>query len=124
MKSVGEGYEFVLLRIAIGIMIAARRLDGAFQRLRTAIGEEHRVGKGVIHQPLRQLLALGAAIQVRHMRSEEHTSELQSLMRISYAVFCLKKKKIKKNKKSKQKTKNKQININTQNINKKPMINN
>src|SRR3546814_3914628 len=29
-------------------------------------------------------------------RSEEHTSELQSLMRISYAVFCLKKKQIKK----------------------------
>src|SRR3546814_2283055 len=29
----------------------------------------------------------------RVMRSEEHTSELQSLMRISYAVFCLKKKK-------------------------------
>src|SRR3546814_5473942 len=29
------------------------------------------------------------------MRSEEHTSELQSLMRISYAVFCLKKKKTK-----------------------------
>src|SRR3546814_3292281 len=29
----------------------------------------------------------------RHDRSEEHTSELQSLMRISYAVFCLKKKK-------------------------------
>src|SRR3546814_3677165 len=29
-------------------------------------------------------------------RSEEHTSELQSLMRISYAVFCLKKKNIKK----------------------------
>src|SRR3546814_10458203 len=28
------------------------------------------------------------------LRSEEHTSELQSLMRISYAVFCLKKKKI------------------------------
>src|SRR3546814_10740155 len=31
------------------------------------------------------------------LRSEEHTSELQSLMRISYAVFCLKKKKKKKN---------------------------
>src|SRR3546814_1039671 len=29
----------------------------------------------------------------RYSRSEEHTSELQSLMRISYAVFCLKKKK-------------------------------
>src|SRR3546814_8368197 len=32
------------------------------------------------------------------VRSEEHTSELQSLMRISYAVFCLKKKKKKKKK--------------------------
>src|SRR3546814_9366914 len=30
----------------------------------------------------------------RAFRSEEHTSELQSLMRISYAVFCLKKKRI------------------------------
>src|SRR3546814_7414962 len=29
----------------------------------------------------------------KHLRSEEHTSELQSLMRTSYAVFCLKKKK-------------------------------
>src|SRR3546814_1559073 len=35
------------------------------------------------------------------MRSEEHTSELQSLMRISYAVFCLKKKKYIKKMKSK-----------------------
>src|SRR3546814_3193278 len=33
-----------------------------------------------------------------HQRSEEHTSELQSLMRISYAVFCLKKKRIQRNK--------------------------
>src|SRR3546814_5168587 len=39
--------------------------------------------------------ALGKAppIFARAHRSEEHTSELQSLMRISYAVFCLKKKK-------------------------------
>src|SRR3546814_7748463 len=34
------------------------------------------------------------AVTVLSDRSEEHTSELQSLMRISYAVFCLKKKKI------------------------------
>src|SRR3546814_6238655 len=40
-------------------------------------------------------------------RSEEHTSELQSLMRISYAVFCLKKKK--KNNKSKKKKATKEI---------------
>src|SRR3546814_3371578 len=31
-------------------------------------------------------------LRIWHARSEEHTSELQSLMRISYAVFCLKKK--------------------------------
>src|SRR3546814_9448671 len=35
-------------------------------------------------------LVAEAAADVRRDRSEEHTSELQSLMRISYAVFCLK----------------------------------
>src|SRR3546814_7567560 len=41
----------------------------------------------------------GGAMQAQSdVRSEEHTSELQSLMRISYAVFCLKKKKHKKKK--------------------------
>src|SRR3546814_10408975 len=39
---------------------------------------------------LRLFVILGGAILI--FRSEEHTSELQSLMRISYAVFCLKKK--------------------------------
>src|SRR3546814_9921519 len=39
------------------------------------------------------LLALEAFEHRGLFRSEEHTSELQSLMRISYAVFCLKKKK-------------------------------
>src|SRR3546814_4749459 len=45
-----------------------------------------------------RLAAYGLAVEdladaLRAARSEEHTSELQSLMRISYAVFCLKKKK-------------------------------
>src|SRR3546814_6364932 len=40
------------------------------------------------------------AIRDAGVRSEEHTSELQSLMRISYAVFCLKKKKTRKTQKS------------------------
>src|SRR3546814_7661083 len=40
----------------------------------------------------------------RAVRSEEHTSELQSLMRISYAVFCLKKKKQYKKNKNEKKT--------------------
>src|SRR3546814_1926866 len=38
----------------------------------------------------------GRAHRIRALRSEEHTSELQSLMRLSYAVFCLKKKTTKK----------------------------
>src|SRR3546814_7676080 len=49
------------------------------------------------HRPLRRT-GIGAAVPVPDHgllpRSEEHTSELQSLMRISYAVFCLKKKNI------------------------------
>src|SRR3546814_10217215 len=39
------------------------------------------------------LVGVRAILPFRIIRSEEHTSELQSLMRISYAVFCLKKKK-------------------------------
>src|SRR3546814_6137828 len=46
----------------------------------------HRGGR---HQRLRARRRHGRGA---HQRSEEHTSELQSLMRISYAVFCLKKK--------------------------------
>src|SRR3546814_10321898 len=44
---------------------------------------------GQPEQILGQLLAIGRGVG----RSEEHTSELQSLMRISYAVYCLKKNK-------------------------------
>src|SRR3546814_3133422 len=46
--------------------------------------------------PIDHLLAAGGldGAGLHEVRSEEHTSELQSLMRISYAVFCLKKKKI------------------------------
>src|SRR3546814_8997371 len=39
-----------------------------------------------------EMMSVPPAIDDRQTRSEEHTSELQSLMRISYAVFCLKKK--------------------------------
>src|SRR3546814_10169942 len=47
------------------------------------------LGVGAVHVPVDDVLAV-----VGRRRSEEHTSELQSLMRISYAVFCLKKKKL------------------------------
>src|SRR3546814_5144374 len=56
--------------------VLARRNELRPRRFRP-IGSDQTVGDGVIDDE----------------RSEEHTSELQSLMRISYAVFCLKKKK-------------------------------
>src|SRR3546814_8685282 len=54
--------------------------------------------KGRRVTPLRQGARESGGLKPLSSRSEEHTSELQSLMRISYAVFCLKKKKNKKNK--------------------------
>src|SRR3546814_7965168 len=46
-------------------------------------------GLGALYPPLTD----STFLTTHRVRSEEHTSELQSLMRISYAVFCLKKKK-------------------------------
>src|SRR3546814_1930920 len=59
----------------------------------------------VLSGPADSIETLSATLlgQGIHCRSEEHTSELQSLMRISYAVFCLKK----KNNHNKQRTSNK-----------------
>src|SRR3546814_9361433 len=63
---------------------AARRVPGA--------QEQHVVG-GLRHASSSSLAPQAAAAMPKPPhRSEEHTSELQSLMRISYAVFCLKKK--------------------------------
>src|SRR3546814_9231511 len=62
----------------------ARRSDVPMATYRIEVGKRHKV------EP-RQIV--GALANEGGLRSEEHTSELQSLMRISYAVFCLKKKK-------------------------------
>src|SRR3546814_2576851 len=80
-------------------------LQGALQALGVAVGQHvdvdgdvHAVAVGVEHAGRRlDGLALHhvghhLAVDALHVRSEEHTSELQSLMRISYAVLCLKKK--------------------------------
>src|SRR3546814_3133321 len=48
----------------------------------------------IIKTRLRSFLRRQGSTGKKTSRSEEHTSELQSLMRISYAVFCLKKKKL------------------------------
>src|SRR3546814_19547596 len=53
-----------------------------------------RVGKTVERRLRRRLVGPGSRCRQNHrQRSEEHTSELQELMRIPYAVFCLKQKK-------------------------------
>src|SRR3546814_1357991 len=66
--------------------------EARFESLRyfLSIPDGERMRRSVV-KDLRQGMA-GAELAVREFRSEEHTSELQSLMRISYAVFCLKKK--------------------------------
>src|SRR3546814_4173159 len=83
-------------------VVAARRgvqkVDADVRRVRTRLEIEH-VGQTEAERLVKQLQRrlernrrqYGVAHALR--RSEEHTSELQSLMRISYAVFCLKKKK-------------------------------
>src|SRR3546814_4884266 len=82
-ERVGNEAEHVLDRFP-GRQLAARLVEHI---ITTAAGLRAQHANGVAgvaaFQPARELLR----------RSEEHTSELQSLMRISYAVFCLKKKK-------------------------------
>src|SRR3546814_3334934 len=89
-------------------MMPRRVLSAAFQRLRVPPARLHLVERRVhdvavfgdqrILDVAEASLEFGVGPPERglridlEMRSEEHTSELQSLMRISYAVFCLKKK--------------------------------
>src|SRR3546814_1905382 len=61
------------------------------QRARDMI-ERHRNRKDMLPALAQVPRLFGVALPLVAVRSEEHTSELQSLMRISYAVFCLKKK--------------------------------
>src|SRR3546814_1223441 len=75
-----------------GREILAQRADGAERHDLGDAGALQGVDVGTgVQRRGRQLVAAAVARQ----RSEEHTSELQSLMRISYAVFCLKKQKTK-----------------------------
>src|SRR3546814_10058751 len=66
----------------------ARRLDMPPARIAKLASNENPLGPSP-----RAIRALAESAIDVSLRSEEHTSELQSLMRISYAVFCLKNKK-------------------------------
>src|SRR3546814_9675792 len=79
------------------LRLADHIADGPHFNARTKIGSEEPIeldemgaGRRSVRRCGKCLGDIGAA---QRRRSEEHTSELQSLMRISYAVFCLKKKK-------------------------------
>src|SRR3546814_7629709 len=67
-----------------------RELDDAQRKEIVRLLDAYQIG-GTKRGSLLNTVRLGRSNAMR-MRSEEHTSELQSLMRISYAVFCLKKK--------------------------------
>src|SRR3546814_8116784 len=67
-----------------GIVVFTAREVGIFARIGIAVE--------VLHRLLQHCWIETDLRRERRDRSEEHTSELQSLMRISYAVFCLKKK--------------------------------
>src|SRR3546814_3912977 len=65
----------------------ARRIDVVFESVLFVIGERRQSRHRAIQLSQLPVHIIEAAAETR--RSEEHTSELQSLMRISYAVFCL-----------------------------------
>src|SRR3546814_623053 len=87
VDAVGDGVSDLQTGDRVWIYLAQhQRPTGTAQEL-VVIPAEH-----AVRLPDGVDLAVGASLGVPAMRSEEHTSELQSLMRISYAVFCLKKK--------------------------------
>src|SRR3546814_2830721 len=69
-------------------VLAALAAHLALKKGKLSAAEERDIVRHLIEAPA-ALNAAGATIRCRTIRSEEHTSELQSLMRISYAVFCL-----------------------------------
>src|SRR3546814_4899764 len=66
--------------------------DEVVVRLHAVARHAENIGAGFLELRV-QITEILAFLGAARRRSEEHTSELQSLMRISYAVFCLKKKK-------------------------------
>src|SRR3546814_11388548 len=80
-------------------LLEVEQRDGGAGRAAFGIARADRLGPRQVRGRegealgLRRRVAGGLHLSTSPNRSEEHTSELQSLMRISYAVFCLKKKK-------------------------------
>src|SRR3546814_7026055 len=86
-----EGDAVAVVGVHVGLDLEHEAADLVFGRLHLAALRRLRARRRRHVGDALQQLADAEVVQRR--RSEEHTSELQSLMRISYAVFCLKKKK-------------------------------
>src|SRR3546814_3512260 len=84
-----------VLRVGAGDLHGVHRLQRAAARARTrCVVDSVPAAVVTAHGSLPSRLAISSATSAHSSpRSEEHTSELQSLMRNSYAVFCLKKQK-------------------------------
>src|SRR5690606_23171759 len=65
MEGVVEGDQLEPLLAAVVLVVGARGLDRAFDRLGAGIGEEHRVGEGQVDEALRELFPLRTAVEVR-----------------------------------------------------------
>src|SRR3546814_2367875 len=78
------------IAISIAAVIAVALYQANMQGLTVGSFAAFMAALGQIFDPMKRLTKIASSMQ--RMRSEEHTSELQSLMRNSYAVFCLKKK--------------------------------
>src|SRR3546814_3627276 len=89
------GADRLLLVVQQNSSIAIEANDGAIGTTNTVTSANHNSGHHLAFLDLatRNRFLDGYFDNVADARSEEHPSELQSLMRISYAVFCLKKKK-------------------------------
>src|SRR3546814_1873690 len=81
---------------AISAAGGAVGLSGVPGVMSLAQAAEAPTAAAIIHGKSAKMIVHNGKLGVMETRSEEHTSELQSLMRISYAVFCLKKKTQKK----------------------------
>src|SRR3546814_8460436 len=107
-RQLGHAQRDIEVLRALGHLLRHLELRGV-DDLGAAVGVEHHVlldqhlveaGLVLLLERAGDVQAAGVGVGLEHvpkvapvlLRSEEHTSELQSLMRISYAVFCLKKK--------------------------------
>src|SRR3546814_6571000 len=93
-KIISDTEAQVELAEGVRVRVVRHTISDVLSRTEARDGDPRPANDGAPAKPkslLNTLLGLGGKSD--NKRSEEHTSELQSLMRISYAVFCLKKKK-------------------------------